>query len=198
MRKQHSAMDNSRKQQSHARPRGDWLTKAAELALPRPLRVSVISHTQRAVVAFLKWHILQAIRLSGSPLRELSVVIAPDGLMRRLHQKFFDDPTLTDVITFPLEQDERGHAISGEVYLSLTVARRQAQVRGIPTRHELLLYAIHGMLHLSDYDDLTPRKYQAMHKEEDRILQQLGFGPVFGRADAAASRKPRLNLSENG
>ena len=78
----------------------------------------------------------------------------------------------------------------------LTVARRQAQVRGIPTRHELLLYAIHGMLHLSDYDDLTPRKYQAMHKEEDRILQQLGFGPVFGRADAAASRKPRLNLSE--
>lgn len=157
-----------------------------QLPPPEPLRLSVISRNTRPVVPFLRWYIPQVIRLCGSPLNELTVVVAHDGLMRRLHRQFFGDPTLTDVITFPLEQDQRGRALSGEIYLCISVARSQAFARKIPTRLELLLYATHGILHLSGYDDLTPRKYHIMHKEEDRILQQLGFGPVFDRAELNA------------
>lgn len=167
-------------------------------ALSEPLQLAVIPRTQRAVVSFLEWHIPQVLRLCRSSLRQLTVVVASDRLIRRLHQDFFNDSSLTDVITFPLEQDQRGNAISGEIYLCVPVARRQASARHIPLRHELLLYAVHGILHLCGYDDLTPRKYQAMHQEEDRILQQLGFGPVFGRPELGIRRKPRLVRPKNG
>jgi probable rRNA maturation factor len=155
------------------------------------LDLSVIARTQRAAVPFLEWHIRQVDQLCGSSLRELTIIVASDPLIKRLHQQFFDDPTLTDVITFPLELSQRGRALSGEIYLCLSEARRQANLRHIPVQHELLLYAVHGILHLCGHDDSTPRKYNVMHKEEDRILQQLGLGLVFGRPELGVRRKPR-------
>jgi probable rRNA maturation factor len=159
---------------------------------PAPLDLCVIGGTQRAAAPFLEWHIRQAVKLCDSPLRELTVIVASDGIIRSLHQRFFNDPTVTDVITFPLEQDERGRALSGEIYFCPSVARRQAHLRHISIRHELLLYAVHGILHLCGHDDLSPRKCHAMHKEEDRILEALGLGPVFGRPELGVRRKPRL------
>jgi ssRNA-specific RNase YbeY (16S rRNA maturation enzyme) len=52
-------------------------------------------------------------------------------------------------------------------------------MRSIPPRMELLLYALHGMLHLSGFDDRTDRDFALMHRTEDSILESLGFAPVF-------------------
>jgi hypothetical protein len=43
----------------------------------------------------------------------------------------------------------------------------------------LLLYGLHGMLHLCGFDDRTERAFRAMHAKEDEILTRLGVGPVF-------------------
>lgn len=155
------------------------------------LKLSVIARTVRTEASFLEWHIPRVLQLCKSPLRELTVVVANNLLIRRLHLRFFDSPLLTDVMTFPLEQDDRGRAISGEIYLCLSVARWEAIRRRLPVRHELLLYAVHGILHLCGYDDLTARKYHAMHREEDRILRELGFGAVFSRPERGIRRKQR-------
>ena len=88
----------------------------------------------------------------------------------------------TDVLTFPIDVDARGRALSGEVVVCVPQAKRRASERDIPPKLELLLYALHGMLHLSGYDDRTDRGYREMHRTEDHILSQLGFGPVFFRA----------------
>ena len=58
-------------------------------------------------------------------------------------------------------------------------ARRQAKIRKSRIDLELLLYSVHGMLHLMGYDDTTDRAYATMHSTEDAILTQIGFGPVF-------------------
>jgi probable rRNA maturation factor len=84
------------------------------------------------------------------------------------------------VLTFPLETDGRGRAVAGEVVACVPVARREAARRDIPVEHELLLYIIHGILHLSGFDDRTDRACRSMHRAEDRILRRLGIGPVFG------------------
>lgn len=157
----------------------------------RPLELIVVSRTCRTAGPFLTWHVSRAAELAGSPLHQLSIVVASDSLMRRLHQQYFDDPSLTDVITFPLELDRKGRALSGELYLCLSVARRQAALRRLSVQHELLLYAVHGILHLSGYDDQTPRRFAAMHREEDRILDRLGLGAVFARPELGIRRKPR-------
>jgi len=47
-------------------------------------------------------------------------------------------------------------------------------------RHELLLYALHGLLHCCGYDDSTDADREVMHTEEDRILEAIGVGRVYG------------------
>ncbi|HWB55226.1 MAG TPA: rRNA maturation RNase YbeY, partial [Tepidisphaeraceae bacterium] len=81
-----------------------------------------------------------------------------------------------------IERLRDGKIIRGEIIICLDEARRQARKRRIPISHELLLYAIHGLLHLAGFDDRTEKDYQKIHREEDRILTRLGVGPVFDTA----------------
>ena len=46
-------------------------------------------------------------------------------------------------------------------------------------RKEVLLYALHGMLHLCGFDDRTAKDFAVMHEREDDILKKLGVGRVF-------------------
>ena len=121
-------------------------------------------------------------------LKELSVVLVGDRRMSALHEEFMDMKGPTDVLTFPLEADALGRAISGEVILCVPEALRQARSRRILPRLELLLYAVHGMLHLLGYDDTTDRAFRTMHHTEDSIMTELGFGPVFSARVASPQR----------
>jgi probable rRNA maturation factor len=112
--------------------------------------------------------------------------------MADLHLRFMDIPGPTDVLTFELDHDPRGRVTAGEVVVCVPYALREARRRRVPPRAELLLYALHGMLHLCGYDDRTDRDFATMHRREDEILNQLGVGPVFARPPATAPpRRPR-------
>ncbi len=50
-----------------------------------------------------------------------------------------------------------------------------------PVEQELLLYALHGVLHCAGFDDHTRQGFNAMHAEEDRILSAIGVGATFSR-----------------
>jgi probable rRNA maturation factor len=138
---------------------------------------------------FLRRHLRAAHRILRPSLAELSVALVGDRRMAQLHQQFMGIPGPTDVLTFPLESGRDGRVTSGEVVVCVPEARRQAGPRGVRVEQELLLYALHGMLHLCGYDDRTDAAFKAMHRTEDRILAQLGVGPVF--TPAPAPRRPR-------
>lgn len=99
--------------------------------------------------------------------------------MSELHKRFMDIDLPTDVLTFPLELDHRSRPTAGEVVICVPVARERARENGTTPGNEVLLYAIHGLLHLSGWDDRTGPQYRRMHEMEDRILRKLGVGPVF-------------------
>ncbi len=147
--------------------------------MPHGLQVHPVAGKPYA--PWLRRYAERALALAAPQLRELSIVLVGDAAIARLHKQFFGDPATTDVITFPLELDRRGRATCGELYLCVPMARRQAALRGIDPERELLLYAIHGMLHLSGYDDTNARGYATMHRKEDQILRHLGIGVVFDR-----------------
>jgi probable rRNA maturation factor len=79
-----------------------------------------------------------------------------------VHAEFLDDPTPTDVITFD----------HGEILLCPAVARAQGRAHGRSEAEELLLYGIHGLLHIQGWSDLTPKKRAAMHAEQERIWRR--------------------------
>ena len=150
----------------------------------------------RSHLDFLRRHIVAAAKLLCTPLREFSVALVDDHEMQRVHAEFLHDPTTTDVVTFPLETNERGQVTQGEIVICVPQAIRCARQRGHRTRNELLLYAIHGMLHLFGYDDTTQREFQRMHAREDEILSQLGLGNVF--AAKAPPRRPSSVRRKSG
>ena len=99
--------------------------------------------------------------------------------MSQLHQRFLGIAGPTDVLTFELDHDSRGRVTAGEIVICVPEARRQARLRNTGVERELLLYALHGMLHLSGFDDRTAAGFGRMHQKEDEILARLGIGPVF-------------------
>jgi len=118
----------------------------------------------------------------------MSLAIVKDATMSSLHQKFLGINTPTDVLTFELDHSPSGAAIEGEVIICIDEARRRIAASDVPLKNELLLYALHGMLHLCGFDDRTKTDFEAMHKTEDAILTDLGIGPIF---DPAARGTPR-------
>jgi len=114
----------------------------------------------------------------------LSVVIVADDVMATMHEQHCGVTGTTDVITFdladcPSSDPESCGAADGELYVCLDEARRRASELGHETSHELLLYAIHGLLHLIGYDDHEDAAYEAMHAREDELLRSIGLRPLF-------------------
>jgi len=153
------------------------------------MKLRITTETGRALNTTLRRRMHAARRLLRCPLREMSLVLVGDVAMSELHRRFMNDPSPTDVLTFPLDMDQRGRASSGEVYVCVPEARRRAKQHGTRVADEVLLYALHGMLHLCGFDDRTPAGFARMHRTEDRILTRIGVGPVF-RPKRRQSRQP--------
>ena len=156
---------------------------------PLQLEISSPASGGRRLVAPLKRRLREACRLIRPPMRELSIALVDDGQMAKLHAQFLGIAGPTDVLTFELEHDDRNRVIAGEIVVCIPEARRQAAARGVKIADEVLLYALHGMLHLSGFDDRTERGFRAMHRREDQILTALGVGPVFNRPPPSRTRR---------
>jgi probable rRNA maturation factor len=161
---------------------------------PAGLAFDVHARTGRAYVAYLRKHLPRAHRLLKSPLREMSLALVGDRRMAKLHQRFMGIAGPTDVLTFELDHDARGRVTAGEVVVCVPYAVRQARRTGVAVRKELLLYALHGMLHLCGFDDRTARDFAAMHEREDDILKRLGVGVVFARKAMGKTTGKRVRL----
>jgi probable rRNA maturation factor len=98
----------------------------------------------------------------------ISVAVVDDAAIAKLHDEFLNDPAPTDVLSFLLERSPQ--MLEGEVVVSTDTARTVAPRYGSSAEDELLLYVIHGTLHLVGYDDATPRKRAVMQKEEQKYL----------------------------
>jgi len=145
------------------------------------LKLSIMAAEGAKHVAFLRRHLLAAWPLIDNAPAELSVALVGDSRMSQLHHTFLKIKGPTDVLTFELDHDKTGRCTGGEVIVCVTEAQRRAAEYKIDVAEELLLYALHGLLHLSGFDDRTPSDYRAMHQREDEILKQLGVGPLFHR-----------------
>jgi probable rRNA maturation factor len=99
--------------------------------------------------------------LAGLSLVEFSLL--DDDAIAQVHADFLNDPTPTDVITFH----------HGEVLISLDTAERQASAHGQTFAAEVLLYAIHGLLHLHGHEDASSGGAQQMKLLQESILAQV-------------------------
>ena len=130
--------------------------------------MSAIVVDQQTAIPRAKAAIKRAVEMVMT--RKVVVALVDDTTMAELHERFLGKEGPTDVLSFP----------HGEIVVSADTAKREAKERGIPPLHELVLYAVHGALHLEGHDDRKPKARQKMRAAERKVLNELGYGDVFG------------------
>jgi|TARA_B110000093_G_scaffold69917_1_gene75842 probable rRNA maturation factor len=116
------------------------------------------------------YHALEASGTFPIAQGELSVVFVTDATIAQIHGEFMNDPSATDVITFPANTEMDS---AGEIIVSVDHARCRAEELGEPFSRELSLYLVHGWLHLAGYDDRNETDRVAMRIAEQQALKIL-------------------------
>jgi len=161
------------------------------------MKIQIINQTSRRIPArWLLPLLRKAARLSGVKDGQWVITLVADRAMKALHKRSMNLSSTTDVLTFDLRDSERD-AFDLDTVICADEAQRRADELNHSLREEILLYAIHSLLHLCGYDDLTPREYQKMHAREDEILVKLGVGRVFLETGAAKKTRKTKRQTRN-
>ena len=103
----------------------------------------------------------------------ISLALVDDPTMHELNREYLDHDYPTDVLSFVLECD--GTHVVGQLIASVDTAVENAGQYGWTPTEELLLYVVHGSLHLVGYDDRQPEEREAMREAESAHLHKLGI-----------------------
>lgn len=107
----------------------------------------------------------RGLALGGMPA-EVSGSLVDDVMIAEVHGQYMDDPTPTDVITFP-------YGKTGEILISVETAARQAREFGNSWESELALYLVHGILHLCGYEDSDEAGRSRMAELQGGLVEEV-------------------------
>ncbi len=123
----------------------------------------------RKVVSFL----LKELKISTD---EVILYFVTERKICQLHKDFFDDPSPTDCITFPLDphdQKTSSHHTLGEAFICPKTAIACAKRLKINPYEELYRYIIHCLLHLIGFTDIDPLERKKMKRKENACLKNI-------------------------
>jgi len=109
----------------------------------------------------------RALELVRDNQLHLGIVLVDDAAIAKLNAQYHDTPGATDILSFDYGEEQ------GELIISVEHAVTQAKRYHTTPARELILYVVHGMLHLHGYNDLTPRQRRRMRAAERRLVSRL-------------------------
>ena len=106
---------------------------------------------------------------------KMNIVFVDSDTIHQYNRDFLQHDYPTDTISFPIEDRRSEGYLEGEVLVCTEVAKSRAEEFGWSAEEELLLYVVHGMLHLTGFDDTTPEQQTIMQDKEREYLATLGI-----------------------
>jgi probable rRNA maturation factor len=91
----------------------------------------------------------------------------------KLHQEFFNDPSITDCITLPCDLDESEHRFLGDAFICPYVAMDYVKENGGDPYWEVTYYIMHTLLHLLGMTDTDSKSRKKMFKLQDALMEHL-------------------------
>jgi probable rRNA maturation factor len=147
--------------------------------MPLTIEINVENHLHTVDAARLKKALRLILKEAGIQSAEISIAIVSDERMHELNRQYLQHDYPTDVLSFVLARDEGTKSLDGEIIASSDYAAREALRYGWTTDDELLLYIIHGCLHLVGYDDTTASAKAEMRSAEAKYLEHFGLQHRF-------------------
>ena len=110
--------------------------------------------------------------------------------IRRLNRENRNIDKVTDVLSFPsldlergqaikkaeypFEIDEEGRLVIGSIAICIKRAKEQAEEYGHSYERELHYLIVHGIMHCLGYDHMEENDKAQMREQEEKILNKLG------------------------
>jgi len=123
----------------------------------------------------------RALQLVEAQQSHLGIVLVNDVVIASLNAQYHHTPGPTDVLSFDYG--------AGQCELVISVERAVDQARRCRTTpaHELVLYVVHGILHLCGYNDLAAPQRRRMRAAERRLMSRVAKQFEY---DSVISRQP--------
>lgn len=106
---------------------------------------------------------------------EVNIIFVDEKEILRVNKTYLGHHYVTDVISFnhPRPPFDIGMPWAfGDVYVCYPVARKNARTFGHTFLQEMMMYAVHGCLHLSGMDDHAPVDRAEMDRQAEKIIQK--------------------------
>ncbi|MGB9640330.1 MAG: rRNA maturation RNase YbeY [Anaerolineales bacterium] len=109
-------------------------------------------------------------------LPAVTIVLGDDDYLMELNHQFMGIDQPTDVLSFYIGETnpEDGSYYLGDLAISLTRAKSQADTGNHSVEDELRLLVVHGVLHLLGYDHSSAEEKRQMWSAQAKIMQSLG------------------------
>lgn len=98
---------------------------------------------------------------------EISYIFCDDEYLARLHKKYLNQDTLTDIITFDYTEEK---TVAGDIFISVDRLKENAGALATGFKDELLRVMCHGLLHMMGYNDKSGPEEELMREKEDEKM----------------------------
>jgi len=100
----------------------------------------------------------------------INIIFCNDNYLLAINKEYLQHDYFTDIITFDYRDNE---LISSDIFISIDRVLENSQLLNVSYNRELQRVIIHGLLHLSGYEDDTPEKRKNMSIREDYYLEKI-------------------------
>jgi probable rRNA maturation factor len=140
--------------------------------------IEVVNRQRKLAVDCDRWQefVEKALLVIPGEAQGVTIAFVSDRAMRELNRLWRHKQGTTDVLSFPVEQDEFEKAEGaslGDVVISVEQAARQAKENGLTLDEEIAQLILHGLLHLCGYDHATDKG--EMNRLELQLRRKLGI-----------------------
>lgn len=111
--------------------------------------------------------VASVIKQRSGQLGAINYILCGDDYLLQLNQDYLQHDTLTDIITFPMEEFP---IVSGDIFISTERVADNAKELDIAYYDELCRVLIHGILHLCGQGDKSLDEAAEMRQQEDWAL----------------------------
>jgi len=118
--------------------------------------------------AVLRQWIDMVVTMENEEYHDVNIILCSDEFLNQLSLTYLSQDHLTDVMTFDFSEGDQ--VVSGDIYISLPRVRENAKKYKSFLKDEIHRVIVHGILHLSGYNDKRPRDRHRMTEKENLYL----------------------------
>lgn len=138
------------------------------------MRIHFVSHINGDTKEYVKT--IREVFKHVKDSKEFNIIFVDNDEIQEINRTYRGIDRVTDVISFALMDNDLSNYNAedelGDVFICVPRAKEQAEEYGHSLEREIGFLSVHGYLHLSGYDHMTPEDEKVMFELQDKILNK--------------------------